>query len=123
MLKKYRNDGDYNHGQLGARLSAKFFGGKLSLSAAPRLLLYNTTGSNSIARYPFTVSASADCHAGDFLFSAYWESPACYVDGETSYLRKMPSEYSVSAGWAAKGSPHAGTTARSHVLAQCTTGA
>jgi len=103
MLKKYRNDGDYNHGQLGARLSAKFFGGKLSLSAAPRLLLYNTTGSNSIARYPFTFSASADCHAGDFIFSAYWESPACYVDGETSYLRKMPSEYSVSAGWAAKG--------------------
>ena len=43
MLKKYQNDGDYNHGQIGGSLTGKFINGKLSLSVSPRLLLYKTT--------------------------------------------------------------------------------
>ncbi|MDE6186540.1 MAG: hypothetical protein K2G17_00210, partial [Duncaniella sp.] len=56
MLKKYKNDGDYNHGQIGGSLTGKFLDGKLSFSVSPRLLLYKTTGSHSISHCPFTAS-------------------------------------------------------------------
>lgn len=103
MLKKYQNDGDYNHGQIGGRLSGKFVDGKLSLSVAPRLLLYKTTGSNRISHYPFTTSVSADYYLGDFFFNAYYDSGSSYVDGENAYLRKMPMSYSAGAGWSSHG--------------------
>lgn len=103
IVRKYRNDGDYNHGQIGARLTRKLFNGNLTLSVAPRLLIYKTTGLNSISHCPFSCSASADYYLGNFFFNAYCYSRNSYVDGETSYLRKMPAEYSVSAGWASKG--------------------
>lgn len=103
MLRKYCNDGDYNHGQLGAHLTAKFFDGRLAASAAPRLLLYKVTGSNAMSHFPFMYSASVDYYLGNFFFSGYYGSPSSYVDGETSFLRKMPSEYSLSVGWAARG--------------------
>ncbi len=103
MLKKYQNDGDYNHGQIGARLTGKFFDGKLSCSISPRLLLYRTTGSNSMSHYPFTASVNADYYLGKFFFNAYYDSGWSYVDGENAYLRKMPMGYSVGAGWASGG--------------------
>lgn len=103
MLKKYQNDGDYNHGQIGGRITGKFAGDKLSLSAAPRLLLYKTTGSNSISHFPFTASFSADYYLRNFIFNAYYDSGSSYVDGENAYLRKMPASYSVSVGWASRG--------------------
>lgn len=103
MLKKYMNDGDYNHGQVGARLSLRFMGGRLAASVAPRLLLYHTTGANSISHYPFSMSANMDYYAGAFFFNLFLSTPNSYVDGETCYLRKMPCEYSLSAGWSAKG--------------------
>lgn len=103
MLKKYQNDGDYNHGQIGATLTGKFLEGKLSFSAAPRLLLYKTTGSNSISHYPFSATVNADYYLGRFSFNAYWASGSSYVDGETAYLCRMPASYSIGAGWAAKG--------------------
>ena len=103
MVKKYFNDGDYNHGQVGARLSGKFLNGKLAASVAPRLLLYHTTGTNSISRYPFCISTNVDYYAGDFFFNIFWSSANSYVDGETCYYRKLPSEYSVSAGWSKNG--------------------
>lgn len=103
MLKRYQNDGDYNHGQIGLKLTGKLLGGKLSLSVSPRLLLYRTTGSNSISHYPFTASASADYYLGDFFFSAYYDSESSYVDGETAFLRRMPMSCSVGAGWARRG--------------------
>lgn len=64
MLKKYQNDGNYNHGQLGARLTARFFEGELTCSFAPRLLFYKTTGSNSINYCPLTASASINYYVG-----------------------------------------------------------
>lgn len=103
MLKKYQNDGNYSHGQLGARLTARFFEGELTCSFAPRLLFYKTTGSNSINYCPLTASASMDYYVGKFFFDAYWESRSSYVDGETAYLRKMPMALSLSAGWANRG--------------------
>lgn len=103
MLKQYRNDGDYNHGQIGASVTGRFFDGRLAMSAVPRLLLYRTTGSNRASHYPLTGSLSADYYLRDFVFSAFWSSRTSYVDGETSYLRRMPPEYSVSVGWASKG--------------------
>lgn len=103
MLKKYQNNGNYNHGQLGASLSAKFLDGKLALSLSPRLLLYKTTGSNSISHYPFTTSATVGYYPGRFFIDAYYTSQSSYVDGETCFLRRMPSEYSLGAGWADKG--------------------
>lgn len=103
MLKKYYNDGDYNHGQVGVRLSGKFLSGKLAASVAPRLLLYYTTGTNSISRYPFCISTNIDYYAGAFFFNIYWSSANSYVDGETCYYRKLPSEYSASAGWSGSG--------------------
>lgn len=103
MLKQYRNDGDYNHGQIGARVTLKLLGGKLAGSVSPRLLLYHTTGSNRISRYPFTAGMSLDYYTGKFLFSAYWDSGSRYVDGETAYLRRLPMSYTISAGWASKG--------------------
>lgn len=103
LVKKYFNDGDYNHGQVGARFSGKFLSGKLAASVAPRLLLYHTTGTNSISRYPFCISANIDYYAGAFFFNIYWGSTSSYVDGETCYYRKLPGEYSASAGWAKNG--------------------
>ncbi|MDE5877463.1 MAG: outer membrane beta-barrel family protein [Muribaculaceae bacterium] len=103
MLKKYQNDGDYNHGQIGLQLTGKSSDGKLTVTLAPRLLLYKTTGSNSISHYPFTCSLNTDYYLGNFFLNAYWSSRSSYVDGETAYLRKMPSDYSVGAGWAASG--------------------
>lgn len=103
MLKKYQNDGDYNHGQIGGRLTGKFAGDKLSLSVAPRLLLYKTTGSNSTSHFPFTASFSADYYLRNLIFNAYYDSGSSYVDGENAYLRKMPASYSISAGWALRG--------------------
>ena len=103
MVKKYYNDGDYNHGQIGASLSGKFLSGKLAASVAPRVLLYHTTGINSISRYPFSISTNIDYYAGAFFFNIYWSSANSYVDGETCYYRKLPSEYSVSAGWSKNG--------------------
>lgn len=103
MLKRYQNDGNYNHGQFGARLTGKFFQGRLSASVAPRLLLYHITGSNGAEHYPFMVSLSADYYLGEFFFSGYYSMKQSYVDGETCYLRRFPSEYSLGAGWAHKG--------------------
>ena len=103
MLKKYQNDGDYNHGQIGGSLTGKFINGKLSLSVSPRLLLYKTTGSNSISHCPFNASVNIDYYLGKIFFNAYWDSGSSYVDGETAYLRKMPMSYSAGAGWASRG--------------------
>lgn len=103
MLRKYYNDGDYNHGQIGARLTVKSADNRLAVAIAPRLLLYRTTGNNSISHYPFTGSINADYYLGNFFFNAYWSSGSSYVDGETAYLRKMPSAYSIGAGWATDG--------------------
>ncbi len=103
MLKKYMNDGDYNHGQFGAHVTCKLLGNKLALSLSPKLLLYKTTGSNSITYYPFTASLNADYYFGNFFMNVYCDSGSGYVDGETAYRRKMPPGYSLTAGWAAKG--------------------
>ena len=103
MLKKYRNDGDYNHGQIGASLTGKFLDGSLSVSVAPRLLLYKTTGSNSISHYPFMASLNVNYYFGKFFFNAYYDSGISYVDGENAYLRKMPMSYSAGAGWSSHG--------------------
>ncbi len=103
MLKKYQNDGDYNHGQIGASLTGKFLDGSLSFSVAPRLLLYKTTGSNSISHYPFTTSLNVNYYLGKFFFNAYYDTGYSYVDGENAYLRKIPMSYSAGAGWASKG--------------------
>lgn len=103
MLKKYQNDGDYNHGQIGANLTGKFLDGRLSFSVAPRLLLYRTTGSNSISHFPFTASVNADYYLGNFFFNAYYDSGTSYVDGESAYMRKMPMSYSAGAGWSSHG--------------------
>lgn len=103
MLKKYQNDGDYNHGQVGANLTGKLLDGRLSFSVAPRLLLYRTTGSNSISHFPFTASVNVDYYLGNFYFNAYYDSGTSYVDGENAYLRKMPMSYSAGAGWSSHG--------------------
>ncbi len=103
MLKKYQNDGDYNHGQIGASLTGKFLDGSLSFSVAPRLLLYRTTGSNSVSHFPFTASLNVDYYLGNFYFNAYYDSGTSYVDGENAYLRKMPMSYSAGAGWSLHG--------------------
>lgn len=84
MMKKYQNDGDYNHGQIGANLTGKFLEGRLALSASPRLLLYKTTGSNSISYFPFTAGINADYYLGNFFFNAYYDSGWSYVDGENA---------------------------------------
>ncbi|MDE7385966.1 MAG: hypothetical protein K2N28_02385 [Muribaculaceae bacterium] len=103
MLKKYHNDGDYNHGQAGIRITRKLLDSKLSLSVAPRLLFYHTTGSNAIKHYPFMADVNADYYFGNFSINAYWDSPGSYVDGETAYLRTMPSSYSLGINWASGG--------------------
>ena len=103
MLKKYQNDGDYNHGQIGAHLTGKFFGGRLSLSVAPRLLLYKITGSNRASHYPLSASFNADYYLRNFFFSVYYESEWSYIDGDDAYQRKYPMSYSASAGWASRG--------------------
>lgn len=103
MLKKYQNDGDYNHGQIGASLTGKFLDGRLSFSVAPRLLLYKTTGSNSISHCPFTASVNVDYYLGNIYFNAYYDSGTSYVDGENAYLRKMPMSYSAGVGWSSHG--------------------
>lgn len=103
ILKKYQNDGDYNHGQIGTNLTGKFLDGKLSLSISPRILLYKTTGSNSISHYPFTASLNANYFLGSFFFNGYYDTGSSYVDGENAFLRKMPMGYSLSAGWASRG--------------------
>ena len=103
MLKKYQNDGDYNHGQIGASLTGRFLDGRLAFSVAPRVLLYKTTGSNKISHYPFMTSVNVDYYLGNFFFNAYYSSGTSYVDGENAYLRKMPANYSIGAGWASRG--------------------
>ncbi|MDE6301888.1 MAG: outer membrane beta-barrel family protein [Muribaculaceae bacterium] len=103
ILKKYFNDGDYNHGQIGARLTGKFLGGCLAVSVSPRVLMYHTTGSNRVSYFPFLCSISADYYMGKFFFNAGWSSSSGYVDGETAFLRRMPSEYHIGASWHHKG--------------------
>ena len=103
MLRKYQNDGDYNHGQIGASLAGKFLGGRLSFAVSPRLLLYKTTGSNHISHFPLTTSVNVDYYLGNFYFNAYYDSGTSYVDGENAYLRKMPMSYSAGAGWSSHG--------------------
>lgn len=103
MLKKYQNDGDYNHGQIGTHLSGKFFDGKFAFSISPRLMLYNTTGSHCISHNSVMVSLSADYYLSKLFFNVYYDSGWSYVDGENAYLRKMPMSYSISAGWASRG--------------------
>lgn len=103
MLKRYANSGDYNHGQIGLRMTGKFLDGKLQASLAPRLLLYRTTGENHITHCPFGMSLSADYYLGHFFFNGCLQTALSYVDGETCYLRRLPADYSLSAGWAAHG--------------------
>lgn len=103
MLKKYQNDGDYNHGQLGTSLTGKFFDGNLSFSLSPRLLLYSITGSNKILRYPFTASLNVNYYLKNFFFNAYYDTGLSYVDGENAFLRKIPMGYTFGAGWASRG--------------------
>lgn len=103
MLKKYQNDGDYNHGQLGASLTGKFFDEKFSVAVSPRLLIYNTTGSYSMSHFPFTANIVVNYYLGNFFFNGFWDSGWSYVDGDNGYLRKMPMSSSISAGWASRG--------------------
>ena len=103
MLKKYQNDGNYYHGQIGGRVTGKFLDGRLAISLSPRLLIYKTTGSYRISHYPFAVSFNADYYLKKFFFNAYWDSSMSYVDGEDAYMRRMPAGYSLSAGWASGG--------------------
>lgn len=103
MLKRYYNNGDYNHGQIGAKLAVRLMNGKLAVAIAPRLLLYHTTGANRISRYPFCASANVDYYVGPFFFNFFWNSASNYVDGETCYLRRLPNEYSIAAGWSGNG--------------------
>ena len=103
MLKKYQNDGDYNHGQIGANLTGKLLDGRFSFSVSPRLLLYKTTGSNSISHYPFTASLNVTYYLGKFFFNAFCDTGSSYVDGENAYLRKMPVSCSAGGGWASRG--------------------
>lgn len=103
MLKKYQNDGDYNHGQIGASLAGTFMDGILSFSISPRLLLYKTTGSNRVSHYPFMASLNVNYSVGKFFFNAYYDTGNSYVDGEDAYLRKLPTDSSISAGWASRG--------------------
>lgn len=103
IIKKYYNDGDYNHGQIGTRITGKFFQGKLNASLAPRLLLYNVTGAFKTNYNPLGISLNAEYYLGDFNFGCYWSTPYSYVDGESNFKRRLPSEYSLSAGWSYKG--------------------
>lgn len=103
MLKRYENNGDYNHGQIGANLTGKFLAGSLTASVSPRLMLYHTTGAYRVIKYPFSGSVNVNYYLKDLHFSLYWSSKNSYVDGEDCFYRKMPSEYSVSAGWSHTG--------------------
>lgn len=103
MLKKYYNDGDYNHGQLGARMAAKFFGGSLAVAVSPKLLMYDVTGANAVSHYPLCADVSVDYYFKSFALNAVWYSPMSYVDGETCYRRDMPGSYALSAVWASHG--------------------
>ncbi len=97
MLKKYHNDGDYNHGQIGARITGNI--GRLSASIAPRILLYKTTGSNRSVYNPLCCSINVNYYVGKIYLNGYWGSGLGYVDGDNSYQRRLPSEYSAGAGW------------------------
>lgn len=103
MLKKYQNNGDYNHGQLGANLTAKFQNSKLIVSLNPRLLLYKITGTYRDSHYPLLCNLSADYYLGKAYLGMNWSSRSSYIDGETSFLSKIPSAYSLNFGWASKG--------------------
>lgn len=103
MLKRYENDGDYNHGQIGAGVTGKFLDGRLSVSVAPRMLLYNTTGSYEISHCPFMASVNADYYTGNFFFNGYFDSGISYIDGEDAFRRKTPVSCSISVGWASRG--------------------
>ena len=68
------------------------------------MLFYHTSGSNAIKHYPFMADVNADYYFGKFSINAYWDSPGSYVDGETAYLRTMPSSCALgisgaSGGW------------------------
>lgn len=103
MLKRYDNDGDYNHGQAGARLSISLLGGRLAATLAPRILLYHVTGSSRTTHTCTTCSASADYYIGAFRLDAGWNARSSYVDGETCFLRKFPADYSLGVGWTYRG--------------------
>lgn len=103
MLKHYMNDGNYNHGQVGARVSAKFFEGRLTVSVAPRLLLYRCTGTNSATLCSPGSTMNVDYYLGHFFFNVYAGTPDSYVDGETCFRRRLPGQYSVGMGWSRKG--------------------
>ncbi|MDE5785904.1 MAG: hypothetical protein K2H98_05160, partial [Duncaniella sp.] len=103
MLKKYENDGNYYHGQIGGRVTGKFLDGRLAFSVSPRILLYKTTGSYYMHHFPIAASLNIDYYLKKFFFNVYWESATSYVDGEDAYKRSMPAGYSFSAGWASCG--------------------
>lgn len=103
MLKEYQNNGAYNHGQIGTNLTAKFFNSKLIVSLNPRLLLYKITGTYKDSHYPFLWNIRADYYYGKTYLGISWSSRSSYIDGETSFLSKIPSEYSMNLGWASKG--------------------
>ena len=86
-----------------ANITVKFIDGRLSISVSPRMLLYKTTGSNSISYYPFSASLNVNYYLGRFFFNGYYDTGSSYVDGENAFLRKMPMSYSVSAGWSSRG--------------------
>ena len=103
ILKKFYNDGNYNHGQLGANITSKLFNQRLVVSVAPRWLMYVTTGENSATYYPFSCSINAEYYFKRIALSAFWNSPWGYVDGDTAYKRYFASEYAIGISWANKG--------------------
>ncbi|MDE6527400.1 MAG: hypothetical protein K2L75_09110, partial [Muribaculaceae bacterium] len=56
-----------------------------------------------ISHYPFTASLNVNYYLGNFFFNVYYDTGNSYVDGENAFLRKMPTGYSASAGWASRG--------------------
>lgn len=103
LLKRYENNGNYNHGQAGISLQTKLLNNRLQLSASPRLLIYRITGDNHDRCCTFTGTAQGTYYFGKFNIGIYYSLPWSYVDGDTSYRRRMPSDFSVSAGWASHG--------------------
>ncbi len=53
------------------------------------MLLYKTTGSNSISYY-HTASLNVNYYLGRFFFNGYYDTGSSYVDGENAFYEKCP---------------------------------
>ena len=94
------NEGKYGILSFGANITGNLLSNKLTLRVSPIFSHSRLDGFYNISKNKFSLSAQADFYAGNFNFSAYYQTQEGTLSPVAGMWTKNRSYYYLSAGWA-----------------------